>query len=67
MARLSGMSGIDGTATAALGVVVMQDAAAALDLVADGGDSVVEVDVRPAAADDLSPAEAHGGGEHPAP
>ncbi len=53
----------NGTATAALRIVVVQDATAALHLLADVEDAVVEVDVRPAQADDLTPAEAHGDGE----
>jgi hypothetical protein len=46
-----------------LGIVVVQDATATLDLVADVEDAVVEVDVRPAQAHDLSPAEPHGDSE----
>lgn len=54
----------DGPATAALGVVVVEDAPTALGLLADVENAAVEVEVRPAQTDDLSPAEPHGDGEH---
>lgn len=51
--------------TAALGVVVVRDAATTLGLLADVEDTIVEVEVEvgPAETDDLSPAQARGDGE----
>src|SRR5690606_29267227 len=54
----------DGSATAALGIIVVEDAPTALRLLADVENAAVEVEVRPAQADDLSPAEPHGDGKH---
>jgi hypothetical protein len=53
----------DDAATAALGIVVVEDAATVLSLLADVEDPVVEVQIRPPETDDLSPTEPHGDGE----
>lgn len=54
----------DDTTTAALGVVVVEDTTAALSLLTDVEDPVVQVEIRPPETDDLAPAEPHRDGEH---
>jgi hypothetical protein len=53
-----------GATAAALRIVVVQDATAALRLLTDVQDAVVEVEIGSAKADDLSPAQTHSHGEH---
>lgn len=52
-----------GSSTAPLGIVVVQDPAPTLSLLADVENAVVQVHVGPAEADQLTPAQPHGGGE----
>jgi hypothetical protein len=47
----------DDTTSTALGIVVVEDTATALRLLADVEDAVVEVEVRPAETDDLTPTQ----------